>query len=172
MLRKVSSDEVKEAVLRKLADRGVALEEIAKLVYQMQISYNPSLTLDICFEHVEAVLQKREVQHALLVGIELDQLAEKQMLSEPLQSIIEFDESLFGCDETLALGAASVYGSIAVTTFGYLDKEKLGIIKRFDSKNHHGVHTFLDDLLAAIVGAAAARVAHGMRDLEEISEGG
>ena len=87
-----------------------------------------------CIESVEGVLRKRELQHAILVGIELDELAEQGKLSAPLQQIVESDEGLFGVDETIALGAVFTYGSIAVTTFGHLDKNKIGIINELDTK--------------------------------------
>ncbi|WP_409341199.1 phosphatidylglycerophosphatase A [Paenibacillus sp. MBLB4367] len=167
MKRKVHSNEVKSAVLRKLSERGVAIEDIAHIVFQMQSPYNPHLKLESCIESVNAVLEKRELQHALLVGIELDILAEKNMLSEPLQSLVESDEGLFGCDETLALGSVLGYGSIAVTTFGHLDKHKIGIIQTLDTKVGNGVHTFLDDLVASIAASASSRIAHKQRDKEE-----
>lgn len=167
MRNRVHSKEVREAALRKLAERGVQLQDIALIVYEMQSPYNANLTIDTCMESVRAVLEKRELQHAILVGIELDQLAEKKMLSEPLQSIVEADEGLFGCDETLALGSVFGYGSIAVTTFGHLDKHKVGIIRRLDTKAGKHVHTFLDDLVASIAASAASRIAHRLRDEEE-----
>ena len=167
MQRRVHSDEVKVAVLQKLAERGVDLSDVAEIVYEMQKPYHPDLTLHHCLDSVQAVLEKRELQHAILVGIELDVLAEKRLLSEPLQSLVEDDEGLFGCDETLALGSVLGYGSIAVTTFGHLDKYKIGIIKKLDTKNGTGIHTFLDDLIASIAASAAGRIAHKERDLEE-----
>lgn len=167
MKRRVHSVEVKTAVMEKLAKRGVTLNDIAAIVYEMQSPYNPALTMDACLDSVKAVLEKRELQHALLVGIELDMLAEQNLLSEPLQSIIESDEGLFGCDETLALGSVFGYGSIAVTTFGHLDKHKVGIIKKLDTKTGNGVHTFLDDLVASIASSASSRIAHRQRDIEE-----
>ncbi|GIP36420.1 phosphatidylglycerophosphatase A [Paenibacillus sp. J2TS4] len=170
MIRKVHSNEVRSAVMQKLEERGVPIEEIAKIVYEMQAPYNKGLTLEDCIDSVQAVLKKREVQHALLVGIELDVLAEQKQLSEPLQSLVETDEGLFGCDETLALGSVLGYGSIAVTTFGHLDKHKIGIIKRLDTKIGKGVHTFLDDLVASIAASASSRIAHRLRDLEEQEE--
>ncbi len=163
----VHSRAVHEAVLRKLEQRGVRLEDIAEIVMEMQRPYHPHLTLDACLDSVAAVLEKREMQHALLVGIELDVLAEQKKLSEPLQSLVETDEGLFGCDETLALGSVFGYGSIAVTTFGHLDKHKIGIIKRLDTKIGKGVHTFLDDLVASVAASAAGRIAHRARDEEE-----
>jgi len=136
----------------------------------MQIPYNKNLTMDLCIESINKVLEKREVQHAILVGIELDTLAENGLLTEPLQSLIETDEGLFGIDETIALGSVFGYGSIAVTTFGYLDKHKTGIIKKLDTKTEKGVHTFLDDLVAGIAASASGRIAHRLRDYEEEME--
>jgi phosphatidylglycerophosphatase A len=165
--KRVKSKEVTEATLRLLKERGVTIQAIAEIVYEMQSPYNKNLTMEDCIESVEKVLQKREIQHAILVGIELDKLAEKKMLSEPLQTLIETDEGLFGIDETIALGAVLGYGSIAVTTFGYLDKYKVGIIKQLDTKRGQGVHTFLDDLVASIAASASGRLAHRYRDDEE-----
>ncbi len=168
--KRVHSKEVKEAVLQKLAMRGVLLDEIAEIVFEMQRPYHVYLTMKMCLDSVLRVLEKRELQHAILVGIELDVLAEKGLISEPLQSILEQDEGLFGCDETLAIGSVLGYGSIAVTTFGHLDKHKIGVIKRLDTKTGSGVHTFLDDMVAAIAASASARIAHKQRDNEEHDE--
>ena len=55
-----------------------------------------------------------------------------------------------------------------MTTFGHLDKNKLGIIRYLDTKKEgSGVNTFLDDLVAAIAASAASRLAHRLRDQEE-----
>ncbi|EGD50017.1 phosphatidylglycerophosphatase A, partial [Thermoanaerobacter ethanolicus JW 200] len=62
-----------------------------------------------------------------MTGIALDKLAEKDMLEEPLLSILKKDEPLYGIDEILALSITNVYGSIGLTNFGYLDKVKPGI---------------------------------------------
>lgn len=167
---RVHSDTVTAATRAALERRGVKITDIAEIVYEMQKTYNVGLTIEHCVQSVERVLRKREVQHAVLVGIELDELAEKKMLSEPLQSIVENDEGLFGVDETIALGSVFTYGSIAVTTFGHLDKQKIGIIEKLDTKAGSGVHTFLDDLVGSIAASAASRIAHKMRDLEEEDE--
>ncbi|PYZ97775.1 phosphatidylglycerophosphatase A [Alteribacter lacisalsi] len=158
---------VENAARKLIEERGVTLEDIARIVYDMQEPYNPGLHMEDCLDSVDKVLQKREIQHAVLVGIELDKLAEQKKLSEPLQSIVEMDEGLFGVDETIALGSVFGYGSIAVTTFGYLDKEKTGIIRKLDQKADGRCHTFLDDLLCSIAANASSRLAHRMRDREE-----
>ena len=167
---RVHSNEVYEATKEALVRRGVTILEIANVVFEMQIAYNIGLTIEHCIESVESVLKKREMQHAILVGVELDELAEKKMLSAPLQQIVESDEGLFGVDETIALGSVFTYGSIAVTTFGHLDKNKIGIIKKLDTKRGNGIHTFLDDLVASIAACASSRIAHRTRDLEEQNE--
>lgn len=166
---RVHSRTVENAANEALRRRGVTIEEVAKIVYEMQIPYNKGLTIEHCIESVKSVLKKREMQHAILVGIELDELAEKKMLSQPLQQIVESDEGLFGVDETIALGSVYTYGSIAVTTFGHLDKNKMGLISKLDTKEG-SVHTFLDDLVASIAASAASRLAHRTRDLEEANE--
>ena len=163
----VSCDVVEQAAREKLAERGVSIDSIASIVYDLQLPFNKDLQIEDCLDSVDKVLQKREIQHAVLVGIELDVLAEKKMLSEPLQELIESDEGLFGVDETVALGSVFGYGSIAVTTFGYLDKEKVGIIKELDKKADGVVHTFLDDLICSIAANASSRLAHRLRDRQE-----
>jgi len=57
-----------------------------------------------------------------------------------------------------------------VTTYGHLDKEKIGIIDKLDGKADGRVHTFLDDLVGSIAAAASSRLAHQIRDLEERGE--
>ncbi|WP_017728295.1 phosphatidylglycerophosphatase A family protein [Halalkalibacterium ligniniphilum] len=166
MKRPIPSDVVEKAARDKLTERGVTVEDIAKIVYDLQKPYNPSITMEACMKSTDAVLSKREIQHAVLVGVELDMLAEQKKLSEPLQSLVSSDEGLFGVDETIALGSVFGYGSIAVTTFGYLDKQKVGIINELD-KRKPKVDTFLDDLVASIAANAAARLAHRGRDIEE-----
>jgi phosphatidylglycerophosphatase A len=166
-MKQVHSKDVEAATRKLLNERGVTIDAIAAIVFEMQKPYNSNIKMTHCIESVDAVLGKRELQHAILVGIELDKLAEKHLLSEPLQSIVESDEGLFGVDETIGLGAVFGYGSIAVTTYGHLDKQKIGIIKELDTKVGNGVHTFLDDLVASVAANAAARLAHRLRDYDE-----
>lgn len=142
-----------------LMERGVSVLEIADIAYKLQSPYNSTLTKEQCEQSVRAVLCKREVQYALFTGIALDQLAEQGMLPQPLQAIMERDEPLYGVDETLALGITNVYGMIGLTSFGYLDKVKPGILQKLNTKGK-GIHVFLDDLVAGLAAAASARIAH------------
>ncbi|UTR11618.1 phosphatidylglycerophosphatase A [Evansella sp. LMS18] len=148
-----------------LEERGVTIEDIAELVFFLQEKYYPNLTMDLCRENVERVLTKREVQNAIITGIQLDRLAEEKMLAEPLQGIIERDEGLYGVDEVVALSIVNVYGSIGFTNYGYIDKLKPGILKKLNDKSN-GCHTFLDDIVGAIAAAASSRLAHGAEDSE------
>lgn len=117
-------------------------------------------------ENVDKVLNKREIIHAVLTGLALDQLAEQKLLPEPLQHLVETDEPLYGIDEIIPLSIVNVYGSIGLTNFGYLDKEKIGIIKELD-ESPDGIHTFMDDIVAALAAAAASRIAHTHQDLQD-----
>ncbi|MBW4829439.1 MAG: phosphatidylglycerophosphatase A [Clostridiaceae bacterium] len=156
-------EELNKIAIEMLEKRGVRLEDIGEIVLHLQEDYYPDLTLEICLESVEAVLNKREIIHAILTGIALDELAEKKLLPEPLQSIVESDEGLYGIDEIIPLSIVNVYGTIGLTNYGYLDKKKIGIIKELDEAKGEEVNTFLDDLIAAIAAAAASRIAHSVR---------
>lgn len=148
-------------VVELLAARGVRLEAIAEIVYQIQKVYYPALTLAQCLQGVRRVVEKREVRYAVLTGIALDVLCEQGTLPEPLQTIVREDDFLYGIDEILALSITNVYGSIGLTNFGYLDKSKPGVIGELDGSEDQ-VNTFLDDLVAGIAAAAAAKIAHQM----------
>jgi phosphatidylglycerophosphatase A len=151
-----------EIVVDMMKKRGVELEDIASITLDLQSKYLPNLTFEICLEHVEKVVMKREVQNAILTGLELDILAEKKLMSEPLQTMLLNDYGLYGIDEVLALAIVNVYGSIGFTNFGYVDKLKPGIIGKLDElgKQEGVCHTFLDDIVGAIAAAAASSVAH------------
>ena len=149
-----------------MEDRGIKVEDIAKLVYFLQVKYYPDLTLDECQENVNRVLTKREVQNAILTGIQLDILAEQKKLAEPLQSIIETDEGLYGVDEIIALSIVNIYGSIGFTNYGYIDKQKPGILEKLNDKSTGECHTFLDDIIGAIAAAASSRLTHSMANTE------
>lgn len=147
-----------------LTERGVTLDDIAELVYYLQSKYHDDLKMEECLANVDSVLTKREVQNAILTGIQLDKLAEEKALDEPLQTTIETDESLYGIDEIIAFSIVNVYGSIGFTNYGYIDKQKPGILERLNDKSTGEVHTFLDDIVGAIAAAASSRLAHSMAD--------
>lgn len=153
-----------ELMVEQLKQRGVELEQIAQIVLDLQKPYNDQLKLEDCLEAVRQVLKKRDVKYAILTGIALDKLAEEKLLPQPLQTIIENDEPLYGLDEVLAYGITNIYGSIGITSFGYLDKVKPGIISLLNDNKVNKVNTFLDDIVAGIVAAACAKIAHASTD--------
>ncbi|GAA1380625.1 phosphatidylglycerophosphatase A [Peribacillus frigoritolerans] len=142
------------------------MEDIAELVMYLQSGYHENLQMSDCLHNVERVLSKREVQNAILTGIQLDILAEKKLLEEPLLSIIEIDEGLYGVDEILAFSIVNVYGSIGFTNYGFIDKQKPGILKYLNDKSTGKVNTFLDDIVGAIAAAASSRLAHRTENAE------
>ncbi|WP_099160007.1 phosphatidylglycerophosphatase A family protein [Virgibacillus ndiopensis] len=153
-----------------LTERGVTLDDIAELVYYLQSKYHDHLSLEECKHNVDRVLTKREVQNAVLTGIQLDMLAEEKKLVQPLQQTIEIDESLYGVDEIIALSIVNVYGSIGFTNYGYIDKQKPGILKKLNDKSTGECHTFLDDIVGAIAAAASSRLAHGSADDKQLDD--
>ncbi|UFJ39675.1 phosphatidylglycerophosphatase A [Brevibacillus humidisoli] len=162
----INGGDVYRNAIQLLQQRGVQLEDIAELVMFLQKDYIPDLERQTCLDSVQAVLQKREVQNALLTGIQLDMLAEQNRLISPLQEMMMRDEPLYGVDEVMSLAILNIYGSIGLTNYGYIDKLKYGILERLNDKQY-GVHTFLDDLVGAIAAAASSRIAHNYYEREE-----
>ncbi|OTP11443.1 phosphatidylglycerophosphatase A [Enterococcus sp. 10A9_DIV0425] len=156
----IKKETLEEKARGLLEERGVTIEDIAELVMFLQQDYISDLTLTDCAESINAVLTKREVHNAIITGIQLDIMAEKNQLMTPLQQIIEDDEGLYGIDEILALSIVNVYGTIGFTNYGYIDKVKPGILKRLNSHDGKNIHTFLDDIVGAIAASAASRLAH------------
>ncbi len=146
-------------VVERLESRGVELRELSNLAYEMQKDFAELGTPDEYYEALIDVLHKRELLNDAMVALELDRLAQTNQLAEPLLSIVKNDAGVFGADEALALGIANIYGTIGVTNYGYLDRVKKDVIKRFD-ENDDQVATFIDDILGAIVAAVCGKMAH------------
>lgn len=151
---------LKKRTIDLLNERGVELTDIAELVLFLQKDYINDLTKETALHSVTTVLSKREVQNAIITGIQLDIAAEHHDLLEPLETIVERDEGLYGVDETMALSIVDIYGSIGFTNYGYIDRTKPGILAKLNAHEPGIIHTFLDDLVGAIAAAAAARLAH------------
>lgn len=154
--------DLRQAAVQQLEGRGIGLEAIADLVLDLQKKYIPALTLADCVKAVNAVLDKQDVQYAVLTGLFLDECCEQGKMPAGLQGAMVSDAGLFGIDEALAMSIANIYGTIGITNFGYLDKMKPGIIGQLD-QHPQAVHTFSDDLVGAIAAAAAARLAHQIK---------
>lgn len=148
-----------EKCISLLKQRGVTLEDIAECVVYLQSKYYSDLTMNMAMESVMAVLNKREVQNAILTGIFLDMSAENGTMEEELRDLLMRDEGLYGIDEVMAYGICNLYGSIALTNYGYIDKVKPLIIGKLNTKGAQ-CNTFLDDIVGAISASAAGRLAH------------
>ena len=147
-------------VISLFEQRGVFMEDIIECVYYLQKRYIPDLTKDQIQHYIDSVLNKREVQHAIVTGIMMDIMVEESRLGdEEIQKLIMEDYGLYGVDEVLAYGICNLYGSIALTNFGYIDKVKPGIIGKLNEHNGQ-CHTFLDDIVGAVAAAAASKLAH------------
>ena len=146
-----------------LNSRGVTLEDIAECARFLQEKYHEDLKASDMMDSLMSVLEKREVQFAIMTAVELDMLAEKGlMFNKDLEAMLMSDEGLFGVDEVIAYGICNLYGSIALTNFGFIDKEKYGIIRKLNEggKNTGTCNTFIDDVVGAIAAATASHFAH------------
>ena len=61
-------------------------------------------------------------------------------------------------------GIAQLYGSIAVSNFGYLDVHKSNAAKKLDTAQKNGgqIATMLDDCISAIQACAEGYLAHNL----------
>lgn len=161
MSKKLIEQEILEQhAYNLLAERGVSIEEIATIVYELQAPYVKDLTMEECIHNLKMVMKKREVQNAVITGIEIDIAAEKGVFSPTLSDLLMRDEGLYGIDEILVLSIVNIYGSIGMTNFGYVDKIKPGIIGELNSQKGEKCNTFIDDIVGALAAAAASRIAH------------
>lgn len=156
---------MKELAIKKLAERGVTINDIALIVKEIQGVYQDT-SIEQCTEMVDYVLSKRETIYTVLTGIAIDEGAEKGLFDSELNNLINGDAGLYGLDEILALSIVNMNGSIALTNFGYLDKTKPGIIGKIDKEGKQSIkcHTFLDDIVCAIAASAASRMAHSIEE--------
>lgn len=147
--------------VKLLKSRGVSLEDIAECTIYLQKSFNSDIDATQVLAIIDSILLKREVQNAIITGINLDIMAEKGLLeSKTLEKMMMDDTSLYGVDEVLAYGICNIYGSIALTNFGYIDWVKPLIIGELNNCPSNECHTFLDDIVGAIAASAASKMAH------------
>lgn len=159
--------ELYDWVLNELHKRHINNETIGEIAYEMQHQYLPELTVEDFGKELDEVLKKREVLNILATGFALDNLANEGLLPEPLQTIIANDAGVYGGDESWALNISQLYGSIAVTNYGFTDKDKPGIAAQLDNSNGQ-VNTFADDLALALASAVIGRCGHGSKlELED-----
>jgi phosphatidylglycerophosphatase A len=161
----VISDSVKDDYTQRnlelLASRGVSLDEIVDIVDGLQRPYNPDMERKLCEEHVLGVLRKQQTFHAIQLAIKIDTAVEAGEFSKQYNYTVGQDEGLFGVDESVASAIPLLYGTIAITNFGYLDKAKPGVIAQLDSDHEEGkCNTFIDDIVCGIAAAACGRLAH------------
>lgn len=169
----LTRDEMYDLNVKALAKRGVTVESIADIAYDQQSKFIKDVPYEKCLESVKKMLTYRDIFHYLQLGVEIDILAEKKMLSQPLQDIIYYDLGLFGIDEIIGLDIAGHFGTIGQTNFGDIDVNKPGIVKKLNDagKDEDGIcHTFLDDIVGAIAAAASTRVAQIVNEDQALDE--
>ena len=86
-----SRDEMLQLNKQKLLERGVNVEDIAKIAYNQQARYNPNVDYEECVKSVEKILSLRDIFHLLQLGVEIDRLTEEGMFKGPIQDIMRAD---------------------------------------------------------------------------------
>lgn len=147
-------------VLDLLRERHVDLTRMAKIAYESQLPYEPDITIEKCKQAILHVLEKREVQNVVLTGINLDKMVDDGLVKdEYLNKILNEDSGQYQVDELLSTGCVEVFGGVASSNRGYLDKTKPGIIGEVDGRKD-SCNVFLDDILAAIISSAESYIAN------------
>lgn len=152
---------MKQICIDLLEERGVELKDIVECVVYLQDGYSKIIDREIIMQDILGILDKREVQHTIMTGIAIDKAVEDKCFgNEALCDIIMTDAGLYGIDEVLAYSICNLYGSIALTNFGYIDRVKPGIIGELNEPQEGVCNTYLDDVVGAIAAAAASKHAH------------
>jgi phosphatidylglycerophosphatase A len=150
-----------EANIALLLERGVTLKHLVDMVLELQKPYNILLTWEDCEQHVLGVLRKQQTFHTVQLCSQIDVGVEQGEFGAQFQAIVANDEGLYGVDEAVNISISMMYGMIAITNFGFLDKAKPGIIGELDNDHSNGrCNTFMDDTVCALVSASCARLAH------------
>ena len=168
-----SREEMMELNIKTLNERGVNIEDIAKIAWNQQSKYTPNIPFNVALDSVMKILSYRDIFHYVQLGAEIDRLAEEHQFKGPIQDILFYDLGLFGVDEIVGLEIAGNYGAIGKTNFGDIDVNKPGIVKELNEigKNEFGVdnpnakvHTMLDDIVGAIAASASTRIAQVLNE--------
>lgn len=155
-----TTSDIKEYTVERLESRGVRLIDISNVAWNY-LSKNKNIEVDLyeCTRVVSELLNKREILHKVILGLDIDEIVEKKIWSSPLVDIIQGDDGLFGVDELFGINIASLYGAIGYEAFGYFDKVKPGVINKLDTSEVQ-VNTFLDDIVCGLAAAAASKIIH------------
>ena len=168
-----SREEMFEMNKERLESRGVTIDDIAQIAFKQQSKFTKDIDYEIVLESTRKILSYADAFHIIQLGIEIDELAEKEMLSYPIQAVIKTDLGLFGLDELFGLELAGNYGIIGKTNFGDIDVNKPAKVNELneEGKKPNKCHTFLDDIVGAIAACASTRVAQIYKEMETHHKG-
>lgn len=156
-----SKEEMYEINVKTINERGISIDDIAKIAYNQQKRYIEDISYDEVVDSVKKILTLRNVFHHIQLGATIDKLAEDGTIQGPIGDILREDLGLFGIDELCGLNVSGIYGTIGQTNFGDIDVNKPGIVNVLNEKGKiKGVcHTFMDDIIGGVAAAASTRVA-------------
>ncbi|MBQ3420630.1 MAG: phosphatidylglycerophosphatase A, partial [Romboutsia sp.] len=160
---------IKKYTIDRLLQRGVSIEDIAEVAFNyLTTNKNLNINLDECINTLLDILNKREILHKIILGIDIDEIVERNLFESPIMDVIKGDDGLFGVDELFGINIADLYGAIGYNTFGYFDKTKPGIIDRLDTSKDT-VNTFLDDLVCGLAAAISSKLLHNYMETSNLN---
>ena len=154
-------------LVQLLESRGITTNSIITMAIDNQAPYLNEIDYGEVADYLYEILEKREVGNIISTMLFLDVVSEKRLdLGDEWNELlldIRLDNSLYGVDELMAFGISGLYGTIATTNYGYIDKQKPGLVGELDytGKNTKTTTTtFADDVVGALVASLAAKIAH------------
>ena len=82
-----SREEMMELNIKTLNERGVNIEDIAKIAWKQQSKYTPNIPFNVALDSVMKILSYRDIFHYVQLGAEIDRLAEEHQFKGPIQDI-------------------------------------------------------------------------------------
>ena len=63
----------REYISKRFKELGITRHDMAMIVINEQEKYNPGLTFDQVSNAIESIISKREIQHALVTALSIDE---------------------------------------------------------------------------------------------------
>src|SRR5690625_4391548 len=77
--------------IKTLKERGVLVDDIAKITYEQQSRYTKDIPMSLCVESVEKIISLRDTFDFIQLSAEIDRLVEEDASRSPIQDILHED---------------------------------------------------------------------------------
>ena len=139
-------------VANMLQARGLSIDQLTEALVENWKTSDGELKTKTAEKSIIRALRDPILQTSILLGLEMDQKAEKGELSDVVRQIVAKDDPLCNIDELLAKAALEQKGRDAIDRFHELDiLKRNSLLRNLDSKSGNRVNMFADDLVAAVL---------------------